>query len=118
RPVGADHIARRGDADDVPPGQRALIDARRGDPDIALRIPDGEVAAGGGGEALVIDPLHKHDDLICRVYVRSNHNATPKYLCFLWIACDYDNTAVRKKQAPSSPAGSPPQKRRRAPEGG
>ena len=44
--------AVRADADDVPPGQRALVDPGRGDPDVALRVADRQIAAD-----MVVSPL-------------------------------------------------------------
>ena len=64
RPLAA---AVRVDADDVLAGERPLVDAGGGDPDVALGVADGKVAAGHGGQALVIDALHEHDELVGRM---------------------------------------------------
>lgn len=57
----------RVDADDVLAGERPFVDAGRGDPDVALCVADRKIAAGHGGQALVIDALHEHDKLVGRM---------------------------------------------------
>ena len=61
RPLAA---SVRADADDILAGQRPLVDPGRGDPDVFLGVADGKIAAGHGGQALVIDALHEHDKLV------------------------------------------------------
>ena len=61
------------DTDDILTGQSTLVHAGRGDPDVAVAVHDGEVAAGGGGQTLVINTLHEHDQLVCGVHVLNIH---------------------------------------------
>ena len=52
------------DADDVVAAQAPLVDAGRGDPDVAVVVADREVAAGGGRHPVAVDPLHRPHDLV------------------------------------------------------
>ena len=70
------------DADDIPTGQRPLVHAGGSDPNIAIAVHDGQVAAGGSGQALVVNPLHKHDQLICGMDVLHVHFL----FLLLWLA--------------------------------
>ena len=65
--------AIRLDADNVRTGKRTLVNTGRGDPDIPLFILNGQVTARCGGQALVINALHKHDQLVSRVNVLNIH---------------------------------------------
>ena len=58
----------------VLPGQCAFVHTCRGDPHISVIVHNGQIAAGGSGHSLVIDPLHEHDQLVCRVNVINIHN--------------------------------------------
>ena len=64
RPVGR---AVGPHADDVLAPQVSLVDARRRDPDLALLVAEREVAAGGGGHAVAVDPLDRPQDRIARM---------------------------------------------------
>ena len=66
-PVRAFHRAVGMDADNVPAGQGALVHAGGGNPKVAVVVHDGEVSAGHGGHSLVVNSLHEHDQLICRM---------------------------------------------------
>ena len=67
-------IAVGANADDVPSGKRTLVDTGRRDPNVSLIISDRQIAAGHGGEFFVVDPLHKHYNLICGVNVLNIHD--------------------------------------------
>ena len=62
--VRADDLAVLCDAHDVIAGEAALVDAGGRDPDVAVGVADGQIAAGGGGHAILIDAVHDHDQLI------------------------------------------------------
>src|ERR1039458_1906515 len=67
------HGAAGADANDTFAAETAFIDAGRGDPDVAVFFADGEVAAGSGGHAIAVDPLHGLEDFIARMHVRMRH---------------------------------------------
>ena len=73
RSMGADAGAVGLDADNVTTVQGALIHTGGGDPDIAVAVLDGQVAAGGGGHTLVVNTLHKHDQLVSRMDIINIH---------------------------------------------
>ena len=75
--VGAFHRPVRVDTDNVLPGERALVNTARGDPDVAVGIFDGKIAAGHGGHTLVINTLHKHNQLVCRMDILDVHSLSP-----------------------------------------
>ena len=79
-PVGTDAGAVRLDADDVSAVQSALIDTGRSDPDIAVVIHNGQVAAGSGGHTLVVNALHEHNQLIRRMNKVDIHKKPPLHL--------------------------------------
>ena len=56
------------DAHDVGRRQRALVDAGRGDPDVAGVVHDGEVTAAGGGHAATVDAADDEHQLLGRVH--------------------------------------------------
>ena len=74
--VQADHRAVGLDLHDVRAGQAALVDAGGGDPDVAVFVANGKVAAGGGGHAVGIDAVHDHHQLVCRVQKLKIHSST------------------------------------------
>ena len=55
-------------ADDVLGGQRALVDARRRDPDVAVGVLDRDVAARRSGHSAAVDSADDHIDLLGRVH--------------------------------------------------
>ena len=57
------------DAHDVCRSQGPLVNAAGADPHVAVFVQDREVAAAGGGHAVVIDPFHVADDLVRRMFV-------------------------------------------------
>ena len=67
RLVAAFDGAVRLDADDVLAAQRALVDAGRADPHIAVGIEDRKVPAAGGRHAVAVNTLHDVHDLIARM---------------------------------------------------
>ena len=71
------NTARGDPADNVLPGERALVNTARGDPDVAVGIFDGKIAAGHGGHTLVINTLHKHNQLVCRMDILDVHSLSP-----------------------------------------
>jgi hypothetical protein len=74
RGVGAHAHAVGPDAHDVVGGEVTLVDPRRRDPDVAVDVPDGEIAAGERGEPVVIDAVHDPHDLVARVQKVKVHN--------------------------------------------
>ena len=60
-------------ADDVRRRQAAFVVALGGDPDIAVLVQHGDVAAGRGGQPAVIDAAHDGCDLLCRGQVEEFH---------------------------------------------
>jgi hypothetical protein len=68
RLVRTAHRTVRFDADDVLGGQRAFVDAGRGDPDVAVLVADRDVAAGGRRHAAAVDSADDHGDLVSRVH--------------------------------------------------
>ena len=73
RPVHTGHSAVRLHTDDIVAVQCAFVHTGGGNPNIALLVHNGEVAAGGGGHSFVVDPLHKHNQLIRRMDVIDIH---------------------------------------------
>ena len=69
RSVRSDHSTVSLDAHNIVAVQGALVHACRSDPNTAVFIHDGQITAGGGGHALIINTLHKHNKLICGVNV-------------------------------------------------
>src|ERR1041384_7234021 len=69
RPMRTIERAIRMHAHDVFAAQGSLINARGGNPEIAVFLEDGEVAAAGGGHAVAVDPLNGGEDLIARMDV-------------------------------------------------
>ena len=67
RLVAAFDGAVRLDADDVLAAQRALVDAGRADPHIAVGIEDRKVPAAGGRHAVAVNTLHDVHDLVARM---------------------------------------------------
>lgn len=67
--VFAGGLVRAGDAagcvhaHDVGGAERALVDAGRADPHVAVGTEHGEVAAAGCGHAVFVDAVHDGDDL-------------------------------------------------------
>ena len=57
------------DMNNILTGKVSLVDAGRRDPDGAVLVVDGEIAARGGGHAVAVDALHGGDELISRVRV-------------------------------------------------
>ena len=53
---------------DVRAGKAALVDAGRGDPDVAVFVKNRQVAAGSGGHAVLIDAVHDHHQLVCGMH--------------------------------------------------
>lgn len=78
--VAADGPVRM-DADNILPGQAALVDAAGGDPDVPVVIQYGQVAAGCCGHAISIDTLHNHDQLVRRM--KHTHFHGTFLLCFI-----------------------------------
>ena len=74
-------------ADNIVAGQGALVHTGRGDPDISLVVHNGQVAAGGGGHALVVDTLHKHNQLVSRMNIINVHNRPPVEMYFCERGC-------------------------------
>ena len=64
-------------ADDIAAIQGALVHACGGDPNVAVVVNNRKVAAGGGGHALVVNTLHKHNQLIRGMNVINVHNIPP-----------------------------------------
>jgi len=61
-------------ADDVLRRQATLVEAFRGDPDIAVFVEYGDVSAGGSGEPAVIDAAHHGGDLLSGRLSEEFHN--------------------------------------------
>ena len=57
-------LAVRRHADHVLAAQRAFVDARGRDPDVAVIVADGEIAAAGGGHAIAVDAADRLQNLI------------------------------------------------------
>ena len=79
---------------DVRAGQVSLVHARGRDPDVAVFVSDGKVAAGGRGHAVFVDARHDHDQLVCRVQKFKVHRVnllcsicTPAYTWIITCAC-------------------------------
>ena len=68
RLVRTAHRTVRFDADDVLGGQRAFVDAGRGDPDVAVLVADRNVATGSRRHAAAVDSTDDHGDLVSRVH--------------------------------------------------
>lgn len=66
--VRTDDRTVRFHADDVPFGERSLVDRTRGDPHIAVVVHDRDVSARGGRHATAIDAADDHLDLFGRVH--------------------------------------------------
>ena len=65
--------AVRGDADDVLRAEAPFVDAGRGDPHVAVFVPDRDVAARRGGHVVAVNPGHDRDDLIAWVQQGEGH---------------------------------------------
>ena len=74
--VGPDDGAVGLDLTHVGPGEVALVDAGRRDPDVAVVVPDGQVAAGGSGHAVIVDAVHDHDQLVGGMQKLEAHGGT------------------------------------------
>ena len=92
--VGPDDGAVALDLHDVRAGQVSLIHARGRNPDIAVFISNGKVAAGGRGHAVFVDARHDHDQLVCRVQKFKVHRVnllcsicTPAYTWIITRVC-------------------------------
>ena len=57
----------RTDTDNIFSAECAFVNAGGSDPDVPFCITDRQIPAGHGRKPFVVDPLHKHDDLICRM---------------------------------------------------
>jgi hypothetical protein len=75
RRVQAAARAVRLHVDDVARLQAALVHARRGDPDAAIRVEDRQVAAGGGRHPVAVDALHGAHEFFARVEPARIHAA-------------------------------------------
>ena len=64
----------RTDTDNIFSAECAFVNAGGSDPDVPLCITDRQIPAGHGRKPFVVDPLHKHDDLICRMDILNIHN--------------------------------------------
>ena len=73
RLVNADEGAVGLDLNDVAAGQAALVDARGGNPDVAVVVSDGQIAAGGGGHAVAVNTRHNHHQLIGGMHQIKTH---------------------------------------------
>ena len=84
----------------VPSGwmQVALVDAAGGDPDIAVVVQYGQVAAGCCGHAISIDTLHNHDQLVRRM--KHTHFHRTFLLCsilpYYFRICKYHFNCLHK----------------------
>ena len=83
--VRAFHCSVRMDADNVLSGERTLVNAARSNPDVTAGILDRQVAAGHGGHALVVDTLHKHDELVSRMDVLDIHVEPPEIILTIYF---------------------------------
>jgi hypothetical protein len=66
------------DTDNILTGQSTLVYTGGSDPNVAVRVHNGQIAAGGGGQTLVVDTLHEHDQLIRGVNVINIHSIPPE----------------------------------------
>jgi hypothetical protein len=75
--VGTNDGTIRFHTNDIIAGQSALVDTGRGDPHITVIIHDGKVAAGSGGQTLIVDALHEHNELVSGMNVIDIHKSPP-----------------------------------------
>jgi hypothetical protein len=73
------------DTDNVLPRERTFVDTARGNPDVAVGILNGKVAAGHSGHALVVDTLHEHDKLISRMDILDIHVEPPEIILIIYF---------------------------------
>ena len=52
------------DAHDVVAGKRTFVHTAGADPDVALIVENGEIAAAGGGHAVAVDTVHEIHNLV------------------------------------------------------
>jgi hypothetical protein len=51
-------------------------------PDVPVFVQDGKVPTGSGGHSVSIDPIHDHDNLVCRVkHCEIHGSAYPEVAC-------------------------------------
>ena len=65
---------------DICAGQVALVNAGGRDPDIAVFVADGKVAAGGRGHAVLVDAVHDRDQLISGMHQFKIHDLSPSLI--------------------------------------